>query len=95
MRVFQTVLSGQGMRAVNVFTCIDPSAEEHGNERNLPGTEMRDVGSLKEGAEIVILQNSLVEALGSRLDRATSANQVQQVVNHVVYCQSAKSGRSA
>jgi hypothetical protein len=74
MRFAQTVISGPGMRAMNLFACVHSTAEEHGNEHNLPGAEVRHVSLLKEVAKAIILQNLLVEPFRGSLDNLMSAD---------------------
>ena len=76
VRVVQSVLSGAGMSSMHIFPCIHSSAEEHGNEHGLPGPEVRHVNSLKKLAQVVILQDLVIEEFSSSLDRATSPDQV-------------------
>jgi hypothetical protein len=76
VRIVQTVISGLGMRAMNIFSGVHSSAEEHVNEHNLPGAEVRHVSLSKEVTEIIILQNPMVEAFRSSLDSLLSANKL-------------------
>src|ERR1039458_8353230 len=72
------------MGVMNVFAGIHSSAEEHGNEHNLPGPEVRHVYSFKERAQIIILQNFAIEEFRSSLDSATSTDQFKEVFSHCV-----------
>ena len=76
VRIVQTVISGVGMGVMHILPCIHSSAEEHGNEHNLPGPEVRHVSSLKELAQAIILQDLVVEHFSSGLDSATSPDQL-------------------
>jgi hypothetical protein len=73
----QTVISGPGMSVTNAFPCIHAAAEEHGNQHNLPGPEVRHVSSFKEMAQAIILQDFVVEEFRSSLNSATSPDQVK------------------
>jgi hypothetical protein len=74
-RIVQTVTSGLGMGDVNIFAGVHSSAEQHGNEHQLPGAEVRHVSLSKEVAEVTILQNLLAEDFRSGVDHLMSANQ--------------------
>src|SRR5271167_1720934 len=76
VRIVQTLISGQGMGVMNIFAGIHSSAEEHGNEHNLPGPDVPHVYSFKEMAQIIILQNFAIEDFRSSLDSATSSDQL-------------------
>ena len=80
----QTVVSRVGMGVMNIFPCIHSSAEEHGNEHSLPRPEVRHVSSLKEMAQVVIMQDLVIEEVSRSLDSPTSPDQVKQVFNHDV-----------
>jgi hypothetical protein len=70
------LIPGQGVGIANVLARIYPSTEEHGDEHNLPGAEMRHVSLRKEAAESFVLENFLIETLGRGLDGLLSADQV-------------------
>ena len=70
--IIQTKISGPGVGIMNILAGIHSSAEEHGKEHNLPGPEVRSVYSFKEMAQIIILQNLVIEEFRSSLDSATS-----------------------
>lgn len=75
VRGFHTVISGLGMRNMNVFAGVHSSAEEHGKEHNLPGAKVRHVSFCEEPAEVIILQNLVIEAFRRSLDCLMSADQ--------------------
>jgi hypothetical protein len=70
------------MRCMNIFAGVHSSAEKHAKEHNLPGANVRHVSWSKELAEMVILQNPVVEAFRGSLDDLMSADQFIQVLNH-------------
>jgi hypothetical protein len=59
VRIVQTVISGPGMGVMNIFAGIHSSAEEHGNEHNLPGPDVPHVYSFKKKARIIIVKTLL------------------------------------
>ena len=63
------------MGVMNIFASVHASAQEHGNEHDLPGAEVRHVSFFKEVTEAIILENSLIKAFRSSLNSLTSADQ--------------------
>jgi hypothetical protein len=80
--IVETVISGPAMSFVNISAGMDSSTEEHRNEHNLAGPEVRHVYSFKEMAQIVIVLNFAVEEFRSSLDGATSPDQFVEVFSH-------------
>jgi hypothetical protein len=50
--IVQTLISGLGMGVMNIFPCVSPSAEKHGNLHSLSGTDVRHINSFKEMAQV-------------------------------------------
>ena len=65
------------MGVMNAFPCNRSSAEEHRNEHRLPRPEVCHVNSFKEVAQIVILQDFVVEKVRGGFDSPASPNQVE------------------
>jgi hypothetical protein len=84
VRTVQTLISEPAVGVINIFPGIHSSAEEHGNEHNLPGPEVGHVYLFKEMAQIIILQNFVIEEFRSSLDSATSPDQFIEVFSHGV-----------
>ena len=56
------------MRDMDVFAGVHSSAEEHGNDHSLPGAKVGHISFDEELAEVIILQNLVVEAFRCSLD---------------------------
>src|SRR5271169_2244238 len=80
------------MGVMNIFAGIHSSAEEHGNEHNLPGPEVRHVCSFKETAQLIILQEFAIEKFRSSIDGATSPDQFIEVFSHGVLINNGSEG---
>jgi len=61
------------MGITNIFPCVYRCSEEHGNEHSLTRSEVRHISSFKKVPQVLILQDSVIEALRGSLDGSRSA----------------------
>ena len=76
MRIVETVISGPAVGVTNIFAGMDPSAEQHGNEHNLPRPQVRQVDSFEEMPQILVLHKFAIEEFRGRLDCATPPDEL-------------------
>jgi hypothetical protein len=69
---------------MNIFAGMDPSAEQHGNEHDLPRPEVRHVDSFEEMPQTLVLQKFAIEEFRRSLDSVTSSDQLVEIFIHGV-----------